>query len=100
MSKESKKRKDNVINKTKLWNVFDEEINDKTPLECIYRACGNRENCERCNNNLAFSDEGDDDEIWSFADAEITVKLDGNTLLSAFNAIGLALARSVSPPRV
>ena len=58
MSKESKKRKDNVINKTKLWNVFDEEINDKTPLECIYRACGNRENCERCHNNLAFSDEG------------------------------------------
>lgn len=58
MSKESKKRKDNVINKTKLWNVFDEEINDKTPLECMYRACGNRENCERCHNNLAFSDEG------------------------------------------
>jgi len=58
MSKESKKRKDNVINKTKLWNVFDEEINNKTPLECIYRACGNRENCERCSNNLAFSDEG------------------------------------------
>ena len=61
MSKESKKQKTNVINKTKLWNIFDEEINDQvsnTPLECIYRACGNREKCERCENNLAFSDEG------------------------------------------
>ena len=62
MSKEkSKKRKDNFINKTNLWNVFDEEINNQSnnaPLECIYRACGNRENCERCANNLAFSDEG------------------------------------------
>ena len=61
MSKEqSKKRKDKLINKTELWSVFDSEICDKPkmPLECIYRACGNREVCEICESNLAFSDEG------------------------------------------
>jgi len=64
MSKDrSKKRKDNQVqNKAELWNVFDEHItNDSkpaSPLECIYRACGDREKCERCDFNLAFSDEG------------------------------------------
>jgi hypothetical protein len=43
---------------------------------------------------------GDELEIWSLADAEITVKLDGNALVFALSVIGLALARSVSPPRV
>ena len=50
MSKEqSKKRKDKLINKTELWSVFDSEICDKPkmPLECIYRACGNREKCDQ-----------------------------------------------------
>jgi transcription initiation factor TFIIB len=62
----SKKRKDLIINKTKLWNIFDSEINHNTshigqsdePLECIYRACGDREKCERCEFSLAFSEEG------------------------------------------
>jgi len=59
----SKKRKDNQLqNKSELWNTFDENVaNDsklKSPLECIYRACGDREKCERCDFNLAFSDEG------------------------------------------
>lgn len=64
MSKDrSKKRKDSCIqNKAELWNVFDEHVinNSKpeAPLECIYRACGDREKCERCDFNLAFSDEG------------------------------------------
>ena len=61
MSKEqSKKRKDKLINKTELWSVFDSEICDKPkmPLECIYRACGNREKCDQCTASLAFSDEG------------------------------------------
>ena len=61
MSKEqSKKRKDKLINKTELWSVFDSEICDKPkmPLECIYRACGNREKCDQCAASLAFSDEG------------------------------------------
>jgi len=64
MSKEqSKKRKDNPpINKSELWNIFDTEVvnesKTKTPLECIYRACGDREKCDSCESNLAFSDEG------------------------------------------
>lgn len=62
MSKDKsiKKRHDNVINKKELWNVFDSEINktNNIPLECIYRACGDRESCERCDSSLAFSEEG------------------------------------------
>lgn len=62
MSKEqSKKRKDKLTNKTELWSIFDSEICDdkpKIPLECIYRACGNREKCDQCAASLAFSDEG------------------------------------------
>jgi len=46
----SKKNKDNKINKTELWNVFDAEIVDenknKIPLECLYREFGDRESCE------------------------------------------------------
>jgi transcription initiation factor TFIIB len=62
MSKDkSQKRKNNNINKTELWNVFDLEIENpdkkQIPLECIYGS-GNREICERCESNLAFSDEG------------------------------------------
>jgi transcription initiation factor TFIIB len=57
----SQKRKNNNINKTELWNVFDLEIENpdkqKIPLECIYGS-GNREFCERCNKILAFSEEG------------------------------------------
>jgi len=61
MSKEqSKKRKDKITNKNELWNVFDTEISNKSsaPLECMYRACGDREKCEQCESLLAFSDEG------------------------------------------
>lgn len=61
MSKDKsvKKRHGNVINKKELWNVFDSEIKpNNEPLECIYRACGDREKCELCDNSLAFSEEG------------------------------------------
>ena len=58
----SKKNKNNHINKTELWNIFDTEIVDDkikpSPLECLYRASGNRECCEQCESMLAFSDEG------------------------------------------
>jgi transcription initiation factor TFIIB len=66
-NEKSKKRKDKIINKTLLWNIFDNEIESsekdfdkkgKDPLECIYRNCGNREMCEQCETILAFSDEG------------------------------------------
>ena len=64
MSKDqSKKRKDKQqINKSELWNTFDtqipNELKPSAPLECIYRACGDREKCERCDYGLAFSEEG------------------------------------------
>ena len=54
----SKKRSNNT-NKVELWNIFDNEVAEKkAPLECIYRACGNRECCELCQSSLCFSDEG------------------------------------------
>ena len=57
----SQKRKNNDINKSKLWNIFDLEISNPekpvVPLECIYGA-GTREFCERCEHILAFSEEG------------------------------------------
>lgn len=58
----SKKNKATNINKAQLWNIFDNEIESetksKTPLECMYRSCGNREHCDSCENILAFSEEG------------------------------------------
>jgi transcription initiation factor TFIIB len=58
----SKKIKTNTIDRKELWNVFNTEIENpdkqKMPLECMYRSCGNREMCERCESILAFSDEG------------------------------------------
>ena len=58
----SKKRRDSSFDKTKLWNIFDHEITDegkpKIPLECVYRNIGDREKCELCQYNLAFSEEG------------------------------------------
>ena len=67
--KKTKKNKNNFVDKTKLWTIFDSEITldgegqrqgqqEKDPLECIYRSCGNREMCETCQSSLAFSDEG------------------------------------------
>jgi len=62
MNKErSKRNKTSFINKKELWSTFDNEVNGsikEEPLECIYRACGNREKCDLCDFNLAFSDEG------------------------------------------
>jgi len=58
----SKKNKGHTSSKYKaeLWNNFDDEVypDKKNKLECIYRNCGSRENCECCNAILAFSDEG------------------------------------------
>lgn len=58
----SKKKKNNNIDKVKLWNIFDTEVENpdkpKEPLECLYRNIGDRECCERCETILRFSDEG------------------------------------------
>ena len=58
----SKKKKDNNIDKVKLWNIFDAEVvnpeKQKEPLECLYRTIADREFCDRCESILRFSDEG------------------------------------------
>ena len=58
----SKKKKDNNIDKAKLWNIFESEVvnpeKQKDPLECLYRTICDRESCEQCQSSLAFSDEG------------------------------------------
>ncbi len=54
------KKRSQSIDKTHLWNTFDDEINGgkPVPLECMYRECGNRECCDQCSSMLAFSEEG------------------------------------------
>jgi hypothetical protein len=56
----SQKRRTTNVDKTKLWDIFDDEINPgkSNPLECVYISNGDRENCEQCKFSLAFSDEG------------------------------------------
>ena len=58
----SKKKKDNNLDKTSLWNVFESEVinpeKQVDPLECLYRTICNRESCDRCKFSLAYSDEG------------------------------------------
>jgi len=55
---ESKKKKHTLSNK-KIWNIFDAELDTKRqPLECIYRACGNREICDACSEKLLLSEDG------------------------------------------
>ena len=63
MNKEQSKKRKEPINKVELWNTFDEELGKELgktvdPLECMYRASGNREKCDQCESSLAFSDEG------------------------------------------
>lgn len=57
--KSKKLKSDNRVDKKKLWNIFDTEVGEKKDvLECMYRSSGDREKCESCDYNLAFSDEG------------------------------------------
>ena len=46
----TKKKKNTVHNKQKMWNMFEDNISEKkkTPIECVYRAEGQRENCDNC----------------------------------------------------
>jgi transcription initiation factor TFIIB len=59
-NEKSKKKRPTNVDKTKLWNIFDNEVNPEkqAPLECMYRTYGDREYCEQCQFSLAFSDEG------------------------------------------
>ena len=57
ISAKTKKIKHPEVNKD-LWNMFDNEINNKDSIECIYRQCGTREFCELCKSILIITDEG------------------------------------------
>jgi transcription initiation factor TFIIB len=55
----TKKVKKTNIDRKALWNVFDTEVlKNKEPIECVYRSSGEREFCELCDGNLAFSEDG------------------------------------------
>jgi len=56
----TKKKKNTVHNKQKMWNMFEDNISEKkkTPIECVYRASGEREFCDNCNGSLLFGDNG------------------------------------------
>jgi len=64
-SNKTKKNKsdDNGLNKKEMWNLFDkqtekEEDNENNPIECVFRASGEREQCECCDSLLSTTDEG------------------------------------------
>jgi len=53
-TKKIKKPKNNAD----LWKKFDDEINTKSTVECIYRQDGQREICDCCESILIITDEG------------------------------------------
>ncbi len=53
-TKKIKKPKNNAD----LWKKFDDEINTKSTVECIYRQDGQRELCDCCESVLIITDEG------------------------------------------
>ena len=55
---QTKKKKKN-INKKKLWDIFDSEINEINSLECVYSKCENnkREYCDICNSPVCYSEQ-------------------------------------------
>ena len=59
MSNKTKKVKQPRPDKKALWLNFDkEEESFAKPVECIFRAAGERELCDCCQSNLAVTDEG------------------------------------------
>lgn len=41
-----------------MWDLFDSECKETTPIECVYRTSGEREVCDLCRSNLQVTDEG------------------------------------------
>jgi len=58
ISKTKKNKNKQLVNKKKIWEVFDENINNKPKIECIYRVSGEREFCDDCCASLAFNEDG------------------------------------------
>ena len=57
-STKTKKVQRKNVNKKELWNLFNSELKEEKPIERVYRAQGERENCDICNSYLVVSDEG------------------------------------------
>ena len=55
-TKKTKKNRNNKIDKAKMWNTFDEEFNNKEPIECVYRKIGEREFCDSCESSLSITE--------------------------------------------
>ena len=58
LTKTKKLHHNKNINKKELWNLFNSEFKEEKSLECVYRANGERENCDICSSSLFTSDEG------------------------------------------
>lgn len=60
ISKTKKKKPSTKVDKAKLWNTFESNIEvSKTPIECVYKNTPlDREWCSTCSSMLAFSEEG------------------------------------------
>ena len=57
--KKTKKVKRKTTNKKDLWDKFDIEINNKkSDIACVYRAEGERENCDCCKEKLIITEQG------------------------------------------
>jgi len=56
--KKTKKNKNKKINKKALWSKFEDEIDKKKDIECVFRKSGQREFCDCCSEMLLYSDEG------------------------------------------
>ena len=54
----TKKIKKTKNNNADLWKKFDDEINTKDTIECVYRQDGQREFCDCCESILIITDEG------------------------------------------
>lgn len=55
---QSTKKKSGRNIKKELWSQFDDEINPKKNVECIYQKSGEREQCDLCKSALRITDEG------------------------------------------
>ena len=57
-TKKIKRKKDKKTKKA-LWDKFDAAMGtEKQEIECIYRACGDREICDCCSSSLVTTPEG------------------------------------------
>ena len=54
----TKKVKNKNKNTKELWKAFDSEFGEKPAIECVYRSCGQREECDACKSALSITEEG------------------------------------------